>query len=369
MVQTLRRVRSVIVKELKHIWFDPGFLFLTILSPSVLLMLLAYVFSFDVDRANLLVIDYDRSPQSAEYVRALSGDGKISVVGYAGSYDEIPAAFRRGDADAAIVIPPGFGAALASAESANVNLVVDGSDPTVGAQILSSLQQRTAAYNAGLQPVGGGGFEVRPRVWFNPNLKSQFSMIPGLMSIVLIMPALSIALGLTREKETGTFETLVTTPILGMEYLLGKLAVYLSLGLVATLLALGVAVFWFQVPFEGNLPLYMLLSLIYLFALESFSLVIAHFVASQRTATTIVLLTFFIPGFFLTGLITPVDEGSMGSYIASLMQPGTYFITISRGVALKASDLSVLWREALTLFGMGMSALVAAVALFRKRIG
>jgi ABC-2 type transport system permease protein len=138
-------------------------------------------------------------------------------------------------------------------------------------------------------------FDVRMRVWFNPNLESQYAMVPGLMAIVLILPAMAVALGVTREKETGTFETLSTTPIQGLEYLLGKLVVYLSLGLIGTLLALAVAVFWFRVPFRGSLLLYMLMTVVYLFATMGFCLIVAHFVASQRTATSVVLLTLFIP--------------------------------------------------------------------------
>ncbi len=366
---SLRRTRAIIVKELKHIWFDPGFLFLTVLAPAVLLTLLSYIFSFDVDKANLAVLDQDKTPQSFEYVRALTADGDITLVAAVQSYSEIIDLFHAGRAGAAIVIPPGFGSRLDAGRQANVNLVVDGSDAGTAYQVISSLEQRTQAHSNQLTGLARSPFEVRIRVWFNENLRSQYSMVPGLMSLVLILPAMAVALGIAREKESGTFETLITTPVLGREYLLGKLAVYLSLGLVGALLALAVAVFWFRVPFRGSLPLYLLLTVDYLLALMGFCLFIANYVSSQRAVSAIILLVLFIPSFFLTGLILPVDESSAVSSALAFGLPSTHFIVISRGVALKGVALAELAFEAAALLGMGLIAVAASVWLFNKKIG
>ena len=366
---SLRRVRAIIGKEFRHIWLDPGFFFLTILSPAVLLMLRAYVFSFDVEKANLALLDQDQTPQSHEYVRVITADGDITLVTTVESYDQIVGLFREGRADAAIVIPPGFGRRINAHEEAEVNLVVDGSDAGTAFQVINSLEQRTQAHAHALAGAPHAPFDVRIRVWFNENLRSQPSMVPGLMAIVLILPAMAVALGIAREKETGTFETLVTTPVTGREYLLGKLLVYLSLGLVGALLALGVAVYWFHVPFRGNLGLYMLLTADYLLAVMGFGLFVANFVPSQRTVSSIILLALFIPSFFLTGLILPVDESSTVSAALAFSLPSTHFIEISRGIALKGVAMPELWREAATLLGMGLSAVIASIWSFNKKLG
>lgn len=367
--KALRRWAAVIAKEVKHIWFDPSFLFLTIFSPAVLLMLLAYVFSFNVQGAKLVLIDQDQTPQSYQYVRSLSADGDIEIVANAHNYNEAISLFKRGRADTALIIPPGFGAALLAGKPAEVNLVVDASDPSIANQVIASFEQRSAAFTAEMFGAPRAGFDVRARVWFNPNLESQYSMIPGLIPIVLILPALAVALGVTREKEMGTFETLVTTPVQGPEFLIGKLLVYLLLGLVGMLLALAVAVFWFQVPFIGSLPLYLVGTAVYLFAVMSFCLLVAQFISSQRTATSIVLLALFIPSFFLTGLIIPVDKSSRFTQAASLALPSTHFITISRGIALKGVSFDHLWFEILALLVMGLLGTSASVIAFRKKIG
>ncbi|GAB4474967.1 MAG: ABC transporter permease [Anaerolineae bacterium] len=364
----LRRWAAISLKEYKHVWFDPSFLFLTIFSPAVLLTLLAYVFSFNVDQAKIALVDQDHTTQSFEYVRALTADGDLEIVATAGSYEEVLALFRTGKADTALIIPPGFGSSLAARRTASVNLLVDGSDPSIARQVISQIEQRTTAYNASLVNLPPASFDVRTRIWFNPNLDSQYSMVPGLMAIVLILPALAAALGITREKETGTFETLVTTPVRGAEFLLGKMGVYLSLGLVGALLALGVAVFWFRVPFRGSLAFYLLMTGVYLYALMGFALLVSQFIASQRTATTIVLLAFFIPSFFLTDLILPVEREARASLLASLALPSSHFITISRGIALKGIGLGDLLPQALILLAMGTIATLGSILLFSKRI-
>ncbi len=367
-LRSLQRIAAIIVKEYKHIWFDPGFFFLAVLAPAVLLTLLSYVFSFDVEQFNLAILNQDQSPRSFEYIRELTASGDIRIIELVQNYDEVLALLREGRVDGALVIPPGFAGRLEARESASVNLVVDASDAGTAFQVINSIQQRTQAYAAGLTGMARAPFEVRIRVWFNPNLNSQHSMIPGLMALVLILPSLAIALGLTRERESGTFESLATTPITGSEYLIGKLIVYISMGVIGTLPALGVAAFWFRVPFRGSVLLYLLLTADYLLATMGFCLLVTRFIASQRTATSIVMLALFIPSFFLTGLILPVDKSSLISRAIAFALPATHFIVISRGIALKALSLSDLWYEALVLFGMGLSAVIVSIFLFTKKL-
>jgi ABC-2 type transport system permease protein len=365
---SLRRLLSVIIKEYKHIWFDPGFLFLTLFSPAVLLTLLSYVFSFDVEYATLAVINRDQSPQSFDYLRALTADGDITLTNPVANYDEAIKLFKAGDVDAVLVIPPGFGDHLEGREEAPVNLVVDGTDPTTAVSVMSSVEGRTQAFSQNTVGVTAAPFEVRNRTWFNPNLRSQHSMVPGLMALVLILPSMAAALGVTREKEVGTYETMVTTPIRGHEYLIGKLIVYLSLGLVSTLLALAVAVYWFRVPFRGGLGVYMLLTADYLFALMGYCLLLANFISSQRATTSLVLLTLFIPSFFLTGLTFPIDKSSTGSWLTAQALPTTHFITISRAVMLKALGVADLLPD-VTILGVGGAlSLVVSILLFSKKL-
>ncbi len=210
--------------------------------------------------------------------------------------------------------------------------------------------------------------EVRRQAWYNAGLESMFSMVPGLLAIVLIMPTMALALALTREKETGTLEGLFATPVLGVEYLIGKLLAYIAAGLVSAVLALLVAVLWFRVPFRGSLAVYLLLAADYFLACMGATVVIANFVRSQQTAMFIVLIIFIVPSFFLAGLISPVSTGALAARLTSYAVPGTHFVEISRGVFLKGLGLEQMIRPALILLGMGLGALVVGLLSFRKKV-
>ncbi len=364
----LRRTWSIARKEFVHIVMDPGALFLVLLAPALLLTLLAYIFTFDVGDNNIAVVDMDQTPQSADYVRALTADGHLHVVAYPRSYDDAVRILQRGHADAVLIIPPGFGASLAAGRLASVHSVVDGVDASAARQVMSALDARTHRYLSELGFAGPSPVDVRVRAWFNENLSSQYSMIPGLMALVLILPAMAVALGVTREKETGTLETLVTTPVLGSDVLVGKVLVYLILGVGSALIALAVAIFWFGVPFRGSLLLWLLSTAAYLLACMSFSLLVAHFARAQQTAMVIILLVLFMPGFLLSGLSDPVNPDAFASWLFSQFLPTTHYITLSRAIALKAISLPDLWFPLAALLLMGIVGVAAAVALFEKKI-
>lgn len=366
---SLRRTAYIAYKEFHHIFRDKGFLFLTLISPAFMLVLLAYVFSFDVEYTQLALLDFDQSQASQQYASALTADGELDFVRHPTNYEEAELLLERGAVVGVLVIPPDFSEDLLAGRTASAQLLVDGSDTFAAGAATASVSQRTSAFAT--QQAGGlpEVFNVEARVWFNPALRSQYSMVPGLMPIVLILPAMAAALGATRERQSGTFETLATTPVIGTEYLVGKLGAYMLSGLLGTLLALGVAVFWFQVPFRGSLFLYMLLTADYFFAMMGVCLFVSNFTESQQTATVIILLAFFMPSFFMTGLFTPVDTTSPASMAFSYMQPATHFLVISRWLALKASGARLLWPEALALVGMGAGSVGASIFLFKKKVG
>jgi ABC-2 type transport system permease protein len=369
---SLRRLLAIARKELLHIGRDARNLFLVTISPAFLLFLLAYIFSFEVTRLDLAVMDLDRSSLSRRYLESLASSREVTLAHSLESYEEIERLLVAGQADAAVVVPPGFGEAIHRGRPATVQAVVDGADPLVGREVVNSLAAQSDAFvlaagsrgaTVALQPV-----QARTRAWYNAGLESLLSMVPGLLSIVLIMPTLALALALTREKESGTLEGLMATPVSGLEYLSGKLLAYVATGLVSAVLAWLVAVLWFKVPFRGSLAVYLLLAAAYFLACMGAVTVIANFVRSQQTAMFIVLLIFIVPGFFLAGLINPVSQSALVPMLTSYALPGTHFVQISRTVFLKGLGLAYLVQPALILSGMGLGAMILALRTFRKRI-
>jgi ABC-2 type transport system permease protein len=369
---SLRRAAAIVRKEFLHIARDPRNLFLVMASPAFLLFLLAYVFSFDVGKLSLAVSDLERSSLSRRYLASLTSNQDLALDFFLNSYEEAFSLLVSGDVDAVLMIPRGFADMIYGGEAAPVQVVVDGADPFAGNAAIGALEARSEVFVGGVGPGGlihsRPAVEVLTRVWYNAGQESLLSMVPGLMAIVFIMPTMALALALTRDKETGTLEGLIVTPISGPEYLAGKLLAYIGAGLLSAVFALLVAVVWFKVPLRGSAMVFLLLSAVYFFACMGVAVVIASFIKSQQTAMFVVMLVFLVPSFFLAGLITPIGAGAPGSLLTSYALPSTHFVEISRAVFLKGLGLNDLLRPTLVLLSMGTGTVVIGLRLFRKKV-
>jgi len=369
---SIRRLLTVARKEFRHIARDARTFFLVTVAPAFLLVTFSHVFAFDVDRVNIAVRDLDRTPLSRAFLASLTADGDLTVVTYVQREEDVEALFNRDIADLVLVIPHGFADLALRGGPAEVQCVVDGADAITASQSVGLLESRADAFAAGLRvgqlgiPVGD--FNVSSRAWYNETLKALISMVPGMMAVILCMPALALSLALTREKETGSFENLIATPVRGTEYLLGKLLAYEISGMASVVLAWLVATLWFHVPFRGFFPAFILLAADYMVASMGISLVIANFARNQQTAMFLILMVFFVPSFFMAGLILPIADEPIAQAVAYAL-PTTHFITICRSVFLKGLGPVALWKPALILLGTGITCPVISLVLFEKKLG
>jgi ABC-2 type transport system permease protein len=368
---SIRRLIAIARKEFRHITRDVRTFFLVTIAPAFLLTTFSYVFALDVGRVDIAVRDLDHTSLSREFIASLVADGDFAIVSYLQEGEETASLFSRGVADLVLVIPHGFTDAALGGEHAEIQCVVDGSDAIIARQTIGLLESRVNAFVAGLHPqlseAMGGGLDVSSRAWYNESLESLISMVPGMLGVVLCMPSLALTLALTRERETGSFENLIATPVRRTEYLCGKLLAYEISGIVSVVLAWLVATLWFRVPFRGSFPVFLLLAADYLVASMGIGLVVANFVHNQQTATFLILMVFFVPSFFIAGLILPVSNEPISRAIAHGL-PTTHFITICRGVFLKGLGLVPLWKPALILLGTGFASMVVGLVLFEKKI-
>lgn len=362
------RLFAVARKELRHIVRDGRILFLVTVAPAFLLITFSYVFALDVGRVNVAVRDLDKTPASRALIAYLTAGGDFSLVAEIQREAEIRPLFFRERADAVLTIPPGFAERLQQGESVTVQCVLDGSDAIISGETLDLLEGRMAAFSARFDaPAPGIGFEVSYRAWYNGDLKSLISMVPGMLAIILCMPAMALALALTREKETGSFENLISTPVRGVEYLMGKLLAYVGSGMVGVFLSWLVATVWFRVPFRGSFPGFLLLTVDYMFASMGFSLLVSGVVRNQQTAMFLILTVFFVPSFFIAGLILPISDEPLARWAAFAL-PATHFITVCRGIFLKGLGPLALWRPGMNLFGLGVAAQAISLRLFDKKL-
>ncbi len=360
---------AILRKEALHIFRDGQTWILVVFTPALLLVTFAYLFSFDIDHFDVMALDQDQSPTSRALLRALTADGVLHLKESLSDRSEADRLLVRSEADAILVIPPGFERDLLAGQPAPIQIMLDGSDPNTAARALGEISARAAAHSqqVTLRPAGAL-FAIEDKVWYNPALKSLVSMAPGLLAVVLIMPAFSAAQALAKERELGTLESLLSTPLGRVELIIGKGLPYMLSGLLGVLFTAGVAVLWFRVPFRGNFGLFLLLGLDFLFASNFLALLIANFLDSQQAAMIAMFIVFFLPSFFLSGLIDPLSSAGLGARIEGTLLPASYFVTISRGIFLKGNTLADLWKPALSLCAIGAAALSLAVISFKDRL-
>ncbi len=342
-------------------------LILVTVSPAIMLLTFAYLFTFDTATSHLAVFDGDRSPQSRQLIQALATDNKMLLSTEASSPDDLRSLIVANKVKTGLIIPPGMGDDLAAGRQADVQIISDGSDPISAATNMNRLTTRLNAWSQSYRGSSAASpVSVHSLVWYNPDLKSDNSMVPGLLGIVLILPAMAVALAMTREKELGSFESLAATPVRATEYVLGKLIPYIVYGLIGAAFAVMVALYWFQVPFRGSYANLLAFISLYLWATLGITVLLASFMSTQSTALRAILLLFLVPSFFLSGLLLPIDSKS--KFVSGTL-PATHFVTISRGIFLKGLGWTALGSDLFILIAMGAVTVALSIVTFRKRVG
>lgn len=366
------RLWSLIRKEFIQIVRDPRTLALTFVMPIMQLLLLGFAATNDVKNVSLAVWDQDQSVASRELLDAYRNANYFRLDQYVDSEATLQQAIDSGAARAAIIIPPDYGTSLARNQSAQVAFIIDGSDPTVAGTALSAAMligqaygttlrsQRLTAASAvnPLQPP----VEVRTQVWYNPNLESAYYMIPALIGLIIqMLTTILTATSLVRERERGTMEQLIVTPIRPWELVVGKLAPYVVISFLLTVEVLVAGVSIFGVPIVGSVPLLLLLVGLFLISTLGIGLFISTIANTQQEA---MLSAFFLmlPSIFLSGFFFPIAAMPTALQWISYLVPLRYFLIIVRGIVLKGVGIHALWSEvlALTLFAiviMGFAAL------------
>jgi ABC-2 type transport system permease protein len=364
-------LRAFVIKEIRHILRDRQTLAILLLMPLVQVVLFGYALRSDVNDIRLAVVDPSPDHASLALRNRFAGTGRFRVVASAPSADGIEPLFRRGQADVALVIEPDFAASLERGVPARLLLVTDASDPNTGTTMQTYARAVINDYEAELQSSGRVvRIEPRLRMRFNPTLESVNLFVPGLIALVLtLVSALMTAISLSREKERGTMEILLVSPLRPAQIILGKVLPYLLLALANVVTALVAAWLVFDVPFRGSVLLLVGESLVYSVVSLALGVLIAAKTPSQRAAMLGALLGTMLPNTLLSGMIFPIS--SMPGWLApvSNIVPARWFIVIARGIMLKGVGLEHLWRETLVLLGMMTLLLVIAIRSFKPRLG
>jgi len=343
-----------------------------------MIFLFGYALSLDVDRIPMLVLDRDLTPASREFIHRLADSRYFTLVRYLKRDSEIDDAMARGKALMVLVIPNGFASQVKKGLKAPVQAVFDGSDANTATIAVGYLKAVAAGFDLNLQEkrLRRAGLkmvdmplEARIRVWFNPELKSKNFIIPGLTAVIMMaICSLMTALSVSREKETGTLEQLISTPISSFELLVGKLLPYLAVGLVDLALVVGAGVLIFGVPFRGSYLQLLVIALIFLIGTLSWGLFISVISKSQLQASQLAVLSAFLPSFLLSGFIYPIENMPLILQLITFVVPARYFVEILKGLFLQGVGLAVLWPQVLALVIYAVLILNLARKRFTKRL-
>jgi ABC-2 type transport system permease protein len=376
---TVRRVLALSSKEVRHVLRDPRTLYLALAMPAVLLLLFGYGVSFDLEHMPIAFVDLDRTEVSRDVCRRLAADDLFDDLFADARELETGAQAERaliaGQVIMVVLIERGFSADLSSGRSAQVQLLIDGSDNSSAVQARSRAEValRTLGLTANARPVrtlpGMEPMSARTFTRFNPEARSAVFLVPGITAYVLaIVAVLLTALTVAREWERGSMAQLFATPVGRLEIILGKLLPYLVLGALAVLLVTAVGGFVFDVPFRGSVVALTVLSLLFLIGMLGQGLLISVVTQNQMVATQVATMSSMLPSMLLSGFVFPIENMPRPLQMLSRVVPARYYVAGLRGVLLRGNSLAELWPEALLLALFGLVMLGMATARFKRTI-
>jgi ABC-2 type transport system permease protein len=375
-----RRIRHIIIKEFIQVLRDKKLRFFLIVPPLVQLLTYGYVVNFDIKHVAVAVFDESRTMESRQLIDRFNSTDWFHVKYFANSKNEVLRLIDKGDITMALWIQWDFATRMRQGKSGKVQVIVDATDSNAAHFVNRYAGTVIAAYNQELltQRFNSKGqdwvgrfslpLEVEPRAWFNENLISRFSMVPGVIAMVVLLVSLMLtALSVVREKEIGTLEQILVTPIRPIELMLGKTIPFVIISMLEVVIVTVVGVWWFEVPFRGSILVLLLGTLAFLFNSVGVGLLISTVSSTQQQAMMAGNL-YLTPAILLSGLIFPIANMPVFFQLLTKLNPLMYFIVVTQGVFLKGAGLALLWPEMLSMTVLGLAMLALAVARFKVHL-
>lgn len=368
----MKQLLGVIQKEFYHIFRDKRTLLILFGIPAVQIILFGYAISNEIKSAKIAVVDMAHDVYSEQITDKILSTDYFKLEEQTRTYDELNAAFKRGKIKAAVVFPPNFEADCKKEGIARVQIIADATDPNIGTSITGYLQGQIAEYLMAKEQARGGmpyPIDVRVEMLYNKELKSVFMFVPGLMTIILMLISTMLtAIAITREKETGTMEVLLASPISAATLIVGKVIPYLILSFVNALVILALGYFVFGVPVVGSFGLLMAECFLYVLVALCLGILISTKVETQQVALLVSLFALFMPTMLLSGFIFPIENMPWPLQMVSRIVPATYFNIIVKSIMLKGVGIAVLWKETVVLLVMLVVLLGASIKNFKIRL-
>jgi ABC-type multidrug transport system permease subunit len=368
-----RGLGAILFKEFIIVWRDPMTLFFMFFPPLVEMVAFGYALDTDVKHMSMMILNEDRTVESRQFIDRFVNTETFRVTGEVRSIDELASEIRRGRAYVGLQIPPTFTRDVRAGNPAQVQLLVDGSNSTTALQALNTALAvgLTQSMETLLRETGRRAVpvEIRPQMLYNPAMKSPNFYIPGVIGIVLqIGTTFATAMAVVREREKGTLETLLVSPLSRWGLMLGKLIPYLCIGMAMGVILFLIMRFLFGVPINGSVPALLFVTLVYCFALLSLGLLVGTKAENQMQALQMSMV-FMLPSVFFSGFVFPRETMPPIFYALSTTLPATYFIALIRAIVLRGAHLFEYWQNLVILIGISIFLFCVCALRFRTKIG
>jgi ABC-2 type transport system permease protein len=371
----IRRILAIARKEIRQVKRDKRMLYVLFIFPFILLILFGYAINFDVHHIKMFVYDQDKSIDSREFVNRLTSSNYFDIEGYLNAEKEIRGVLDRGDAQVVLVFPREFSKDIHAGRDAQLQILVEGVNANTASIVSNYMTLATATFSQNItanilaRKGGKSGLplNVEARFWFNADLNSILYLIPGLISMILIITAVvSISLSLVREKERGTIEQINVSPLSSMELLVGKTIPYTVISLVISGIILVAGYFLFGVPVKGSIILLFFSTLIFLFASLNMGIFVSAISDSQQVAFQISTMVSLLPTFILSGFVFPIESMPPVIQVLTNITPAKFFIIILRDILLKGVGLGAFWPQLIYLLLFAAFFLGLAIIINKK---
>lgn len=375
----MKTIIQFIIKELLQFKRDKKMLAVVFMAPILQLILLGYGANMDVNVVHTTIFDQDKTVTSREYIRNLEESGYFAIDHYTSSYKEVTELINDGKTIVGIVIPKDFEKKLNRRESVSIQTLFEGSDGNTASISLGYIQGITNRFSQkvvvetkdkyGIKIPISGSLVPEVRVWYNPEMKTRNYMVPGIMGLILMITTLSLmSMAIVREREIGTLEQLIVTPIKKYQLLIGKLIPFTLIGFVVLFIVMVIMTQWFGIVVKGSKLFLLFAALLFVLSNLGLGLFVSTVSKTQNQAMMASVFALMMPMIYLSGFAFPIENMPQVVQYITYLIPLRYFITILRGIVLKGIGFSSLWVETLILFGMGAALLIMSSFRFSKKI-
>ena len=367
----MKKFKGFVLKEFYHILRDKRTLLILFGMPVIQLILFGYAIRNEINDVKVVIVDYSQDEVTRQITQQLLSSPYFVASIVTEDASQIETAFRQGIAKEAIVFESNFAQKLVREGKADIQLILNAVDPNTANTILAYTNAIVAEFVGKNNPAGANLIAVRPdiRMRYNPELKSAFLFVPGLVALILMLVCtLMTSITITREKELGTMEVLLVSPLKPVQIILGKVVPYLILSFANVITILVIARYAFDVPVRGSLILLLAESLLFIVCALSLGILISTRTSSQQTAMMISLAGLLLPTVILSGFIFPISSMPAALQVVSNIVPAKWFLSIIRGIMIKGIGVEYVWRETLVLTGMTFVFILGSVRNFGTRL-